>query len=147
MISTHDPHTLIHQALQSLEISLEHSTACIEETNYWLKHDGLDDPQLLDLTHLPFVTIDNENSRDLDQAVHIDRTDQGYRVMYALADAAYYISPGSALFDEALKRGTSYYTPLLSAAMLPPPLSEGLISLNPNAVSYTHLTLPTKRIV
>ena len=132
MISTHDPHTLIHQALQSLEISLEHSTACIEETNYWLKHDGLDDPQLLDLTHLPFVTIDNENSRDLDQAVHIDRTDQGYRVMYALADAAYYISPGSALFDEALKRGTSYYTPLLSAAMLPTALSEGLISLNPN---------------
>ena len=131
-MKTHDPHALIYEALQSLDISIEYPVACAEETEYWLKNDGLDDPELLDLTHLPFVTMDNEDSRDLDQAFYIENTNQGYRVMYALADAAWYIRPGSALFDEALKRGTSYYTPLLAAAMLPAALSEGLISLNPD---------------
>ena len=131
-MNTHDPHALIYGALQSLDISIEYPAACADETAYWLKNDGLDDPELLDMTHLPFVTMDNEDSRDLDQAFYIEDTDAGYRVMYALADAAWYIKPGSALFDEALKRGTSYYTPLLAAAMLPAALSEGLISLNPD---------------
>lgn len=56
----------------------------------------------------------------------------GYRVRYALADAACYAPPGSALFTEALNRGVTYYTPLLAAPMLPPILSEGLVSLNPD---------------
>ena len=131
-MKTYDPQALIFDALQSLDISLEYPAACSEETDYWLQNHGLDDPDLLDLTHLPFITMDNEDSRDLDQALYLENTDQGYRVMYALADAAWYIKPGSALFDEALKRGTSYYTPLLAAAMLPTALSEGLISLNPD---------------
>ncbi len=126
------PHDVIHTALQSLDISLDHSQQCLDEAANWLQDDGLDDPELVDLTHLPFVTIDNEDSRDLDQALFIESTtDAGYRVFYALADASYYVKPGSALFNEALLRGTTYYTPLLAAAMLPTQLSEGLISLNP----------------
>lgn len=132
-----EPAQLIHATLQSLGIVLEHSPASLKETRYWLNNDGLDDPALIDLTHLPFVTMDNEDSRDLDQALYIERlntSDQhkGYRVLYALADASYYIRPGSALFTEALQRGTTYYTPILAASMLPVELSEGLISLNPD---------------
>lgn len=129
-----DPHDVIHEALQSLDIVTEHSHESRLETQYWLKNDGLDDPALSDLTSLAFVTIDNEDSRDLDQAVYIARRDEGYRVAYALADASFYIRPDSTLFAEALQRGTTYYTPVLAAAMLPTALSEGLISLNPGVL-------------
>lgn len=58
--------------------------------------------------------------------------DRGYMLRYALADAAYYVYPGTALFDHALARGTSYYLPRLSVPMLPPALSEDVVSLNAN---------------
>ncbi|MGE0713548.1 MAG: ribonuclease catalytic domain-containing protein [Planctomycetota bacterium] len=92
---------------------------------------GISDPALVDLTGLPFVTIDGEASRDLDQALHVARAAGGYRLDYALADASYYVRPGTALLEESLRRGTSYYVPGMSAPMLPRALSEGLISLNP----------------
>lgn len=126
-----DPYAVIHHALQELEISLQPTPASLAETEHWLQNPGIDDPLLSDLTHLAFVTIDNEDSRDLDQALFLERSGDGYRIVYALADAAYYVRPGSALFNEALERGTTYYTPAMAASMLPPALSEGLISLNP----------------
>lgn len=89
-----------------------------------------EDKDLKNLLHLPFVTIDNQDSRDLDQALYISRVDGGYNILYALADASYYAPPGSPLFKEALKRGTSYYLPGLCIPMMPKELSEGLISLN-----------------
>ena len=96
---------------------------------------GTDDPSLLDLLDRPFVTIDNEDSRDLDQALYIERTaDSGYRVYYALADAAYYVRPGTALFRDALRRGASFYFPGWMVPMLPRALSEGLVSLNEGVV-------------
>lgn len=93
---------------------------------------GLDDPALEDRTGQPFITIDNEDSLDLDQAIFIERTKgNGYLVCYALADAAHFVRPGTALFDEALERGVSYYLPELCVPMLPRALSEGIVSLNP----------------
>jgi len=127
-----DPHQFVQGILKDLKIDTSHSEQSQAETDYWLSNTGLDDTKLTDLTDIPFVTIDNEDSKDLDQALYISETKSGYQVLYALADAAYYIRPGSALFTEALQRGTTFYTPLMAAAMLPTPLSEGLISLNPN---------------
>ena len=126
------PGQIVADALQTLDIQTQHSEECLSEARYWMDHDGLDDHGLGDWTRLPFVTIDNPDSRDLDQALLIEAVDGGFRVRYALADAAYYIRPGSALFDAALARGTTYYTPIMAAAMLPTELSEGLISLNPH---------------
>lgn len=93
---------------------------------------GIDDPSLVNRCDLPFVTIDNDDSLDLDQALCVERAGEGYRVYYALADAAHYVRPGSALIEESLQRGTSYYLPSLCVPMLPPVLSEDLVSLNPN---------------
>lgn len=104
------------------------------EVESLVEKPGLDDPTLVDLENLPFVTIDNADSRDLDQALYIERTESGTTVYYALADAAYYVRPGTALFDEALRRGSSYYLPGLAIPMLPRALSEGLISLNEDQV-------------
>ena len=77
------------------------------------------------------VTIDGATSRDLDQAVQVEREGAGFLLRYALADAAYYVRPGTALFEEAVKRGASYYLPGFMIPMLPRALSEGIISLNP----------------
>ncbi len=86
---------------------------------------------LVDLTDQPFFAIDNPGSKDIDQAMHLQkRADGGYVVSYALADASYYIKPGTSLFEEAMTRGASYYLPGLSLPMLPAELSEGAISLN-----------------
>lgn len=103
----------------------------VGEAKEWAAHPGIDDPALADLTHLPFVTIDNPDSRDLDQALFIEAAADGFVVWYALADASYYVRPGSALFDEALRRGASFYFPGFALPMLPRLLSEGLVSLNP----------------
>lgn len=92
---------------------------------------GIDDPTLRDLTAVPFVTIDYEESRDLDQALFVERDGDGFCVWYALADAAHYVAPGSALFAEAVMRGASFYLPGYTVPMLPRELSEGLVSLNP----------------
>jgi len=95
-----------------------------------LAEPQIDDPSLTDLTEVPFVTIDGPGTRDLDQALHIAAAGDGYRVRYALADPARFVRPGTALFDEALRRGASYYLPGLAIPMLPRPLSEGVTSLN-----------------
>lgn len=87
-----------------------------------------------DFTSIPFVTIDNEDSKDLDQALFIEKEGEDYIVHYALADASHYIQPQTALFKDALKRGSSYYLPGFSIPMLPRSLSEGLISLNPQVM-------------
>ena len=95
--------------------------------------NGLDDPTLEDLTHLPFVTIDNPDSRDLDQALYIEQgSNGGFRVWYALADASFFAPPGGAILNEALRRGATQYFPSFAHPMLPRRLSEDLVSLNPD---------------
>lgn len=108
-----------------------HPAPVLAEAAAFAADPGTSDPSLVDRRDLPFVTIDNEDSLDLDQALCVERRGQGYRVYYALADAAHFVRPGSALLEEALERGTSYYLPGLCAPMLPPLLSEDLVSLNP----------------
>ena len=103
----------------------------LAEADELVAQPGLDDPELVDLTDRAFITIDNDDSRDLDQAMHIEAApDGGFDVYYALADASYYIRPGSALFADALARGASFYLPGFSIPMLPRSLSEGIVSLN-----------------
>jgi ribonuclease R len=114
----------------------------LDETDALLAAPRIDDPRLVDLSGLPFVTIDGPTSRDLDQALFIERVGDGYRVHYALADAAHYVPPRSALFREALRRAASYYLPGLSVPMLPRALSEGIVSLNPG-VDRRALTFST----
>ncbi|MFO1493308.1 MAG: ribonuclease R [Lysobacterales bacterium] len=85
-----------------------------------------------DLRELPLVTIDGEDARDLDDAVWCQRTrGGGYKLLVAIADVASYVKPGSALDDEAQKRGTSVYFPQRVVPMLPERLSNGICSLKP----------------
>ena len=110
------------------------SPAALAECRSWQASPDIADAALEDLSHLAFVTIDNADSRDLDQAMYLCRTPAGYRVVYALADASHYAPVGSALFAESLQRGASYYLPGFAVPMLPEALSEDLVSLNPGVL-------------
>jgi len=85
-----------------------------------------------DHTDIPFVTIDPPGSRDLDQALHIERTGSGYRVRYAIADVGAFVTPGRPLDDEARERGLTMYGPDLRSPLYPGILSEGMASLLPD---------------
>ncbi len=102
------------------------------EVARWVADPGIDDPALDDLTGLAFVTIDEPESRDLDQALFLERKPDGYIAWYAIADAAHFVPPDSALFAEAMRRGASFYLPGRVVPMLPRALSEDLVSLNPH---------------
>lgn len=106
-------------------LASDHSKAALQEA----ASATLDLEGLKDLRDVPFVTVDAATTRDLDQALHVARAGTGWRVRYALADAAHFVRPGMALWDEALARGASYYFPDFAVPMLPRTLSEGLISL------------------
>ncbi len=88
----------------------------------------------LDLTQLPFFTIDPVGSRDLDQALHLERTPGGYRVQYAIAHLPAFVAPGSALDLEARRRGQTLYSPDVRTPLHPPVLSEDAASLLPGRI-------------
>lgn len=85
-----------------------------------------------DRTDIPFVTLDPASSRDLDQAVHLARGKNGYRVSYAIADVAAFVPPGGPLDAEANHRGQTVYLPDGKVPLHPPVLSEGAASLLPD---------------
>jgi ribonuclease R len=96
-----------------------------------------DRPGRRDLTGLPLVTVDGEDARDFDDAIHVERVVGGkggaaYRLVVAIADVANYVRPGAPLDAEAARRGTSVYFPSQVLPMLPERLSNGICSLNPD---------------
>jgi ribonuclease R len=114
----------------------EHSPEAVAEAESF-KLD-LDDPNRVDLRHLPFITIDGETARDFDDAIYVERTSGGgFRLWVAIADVSHYVTEGTILNDEAYSRATSVYFPERAFHMLPRALSENLCSLRPNEPRLT----------
>src|SRR5947199_3457757 len=84
------------------------------------------------------VTIDPDDARDFDEAIHVEKFGRGWRLGVHIADVAAYVEPNSALDREARRRGNSVYLPDRVIPMLPERLSNGVCSLNPGVDRLTH---------
>ena len=90
-----------------------------------------------DLRHLDIITIDGSDAKDLDDAVYVEKTEDGYKLFVSIADVSYYVRENTELDIEALKRGNSIYLVDRVIPMLPRKLSNNLCSLNPNEDKLT----------
>jgi len=92
----------------------------------------------LDLTGETVVTIDPVDARDFDDAISLERLDNGHwRLGVHIADVSHFVRPRTALDREAHNRGTSVYLPDRVLPMLPELISNGLASLQPDKIRYT----------
>src|SRR5207244_5670875 len=91
-----------------------------------------------DLRSQFIVTIDPDDARDFDDAIHVEEIKSGWQLGVHIADVSAYVRPGGALDREAQRRGNSVYLPDRVIPMLPERLSNGVCSLNSHVDRLTH---------
>ncbi|CAM3064683.1 exoribonuclease II [Vibrio neptunius] len=99
--------------------------------NWAIKDDA--DLARIDMTHIPFVTIDGESTKDMDDALYAKKTETGdFELTIAIADPTAYITPDSDMDKVARERGFTIYLPGRNIPMLPRDLADELCSLIEN---------------
>jgi ribonuclease R len=127
-----DPNTEVAKILVREQIVESHPEAAVREAEALAariqrrSYEGR-----VDLRDVPLPTIDPEDARDHDDAVWVERFEEGYRAYIAIADVSEYVQVGSALDEEALARGCTIYLPDRAIPMLPAALAADLCSLLP----------------
>ncbi|WP_434780121.1 ribonuclease R [Streptococcus dysgalactiae subsp. equisimilis] len=131
------------EVLESMDIVSEFPAEVLAEANAISEAPTAKDLiGRVDLRQETTITIDGADAKDLDDAIHIKLLDNGnYELGVHIADVSYYVTEGSALDKEAVRRGTSVYVTDRVVPMLPERLSNGICSLNPNVDRLTQSAL------
>ena len=129
-----DPHIVSLIAIQHNDIPMEFPEDVLAETKH-MTVPPLNNRD--DMRDIPLITIDGADARDFDDAVWAEPDSDpnnkgGFKIIVAIADVAHYVRPGTALNEEAFKRGNSTYFPDRVVPMLPDKLSNDLCSLRPD---------------
>ncbi len=137
--SASDPRVMSLVAAHELGLRTEFPAQVLKESEK-LPRPTMGDERI-DLRKISLVTIDGEDARDFDDAVFAELDENpenpgGYHLIVAIADVSYYVRAGSALDDEAYKRGNSTYFPDRVLPMLPESISNDLCSLKPKEDRY-----------
>lgn len=121
-IYRHNPRRIFSEVVEreALEIRVPESLAALNDTVR---------PHVLDLTTLKVCTIDDRSTKDMDDALSIEQTPEGYRLGVHISNVALLLDAGSGLEHEAVLRATSIYTPDVTINMLPSHLAEDKFSL------------------
>lgn len=114
--------------LEKYDIPYDFSENTVKETQNLPQFDKASRENL---SSLPLVTIDGDDSKDFDDAVYAKKTDDGFLLIVAIADVAFYVRHGSAVDKDAYLRGNSVYLPNMVVPMLPEALCNDLCSLRP----------------
>jgi ribonuclease R len=131
--SSLDPLTDVKRVLLQNGIPQEFSKNTLKEATQFSENvPERDFKGRRDIRNLNLVTIDGATARDFDDAIFVENTSNGFRLLVAIADVSHYVRPGSAIDKDAYERGTSVYFPNFVVPMLPEILSNGLCSLNPH---------------
>jgi exoribonuclease-2 len=135
-----DENLLLHR----YQISTDWSEELLGEAQAIASRSHMKGEERRDLTKLSTFSIDSESARDIDDALSFERVENGFRVGIHITDVAHFIPLDSLLNEEASERLTSIYLPEGKIPMLPPLLSENILSLLPGeerlAVSmFVHL--------
>ena len=134
-----DPGVDILSIVHAHDVDIEFPKEVYEQIN--TINDEIDPSDIknrVDLRNEVIVTIDGDDAKDLDDAISLKKLANGnYELGVHIADVSYYVTEGSPLDKEAVKRGTSIYLVDRVIPMLPHKLSNGICSLNPHVDRYT----------
>ena len=119
----------INQIIEDNDIPNEWNSLITKELE---KLDPENNINRKNLTDTPFITIDGEDAKDFDDAIHCNQNNSSFTLKVAIADVASVVSPNSEIDKQAFKRGTSIYFPKKVIPMLPEIISNDLCSLVPN---------------
>lgn len=133
--SQNDPNTDNMRILYESSVPVEFSEKALKEARAYgneVKEADKTSQGRKDLRDVKLITIDGVTAKDFDDAIFVEETKSGFKLIVAIADVSHYVKVGTRLDSEAYEKGTSVYLSNYVCPMLPEELSNGLCSLNPN---------------